>query len=182
MKFDAGLNDLKKKFDYKIIKNKAKMMLTTVKDYCTRRGVSRQFVYQYIKKGKFELIELPIYTDYEGIKVSVGIQKFLKVPPQYNVEKRAYWSGDVTDLEYAHALAIDSTSDKELQKHIAHFINLDAVDADGYKTYLLTTAYPINHPKRPLLDAAFENCKQLMLAEMSDIEQNLERLETSLRE
>ena len=31
------------------------MYITTVSEYCKKRGVSRQFVYEYIRKGKFEL-------------------------------------------------------------------------------------------------------------------------------
>jgi hypothetical protein len=49
----------------------------TVKDYCDARKVSRQYVYQEIKKGKFKTIELPVFTEYQGKRIEVGHQKFL---------------------------------------------------------------------------------------------------------
>ena len=54
-----------------------KNSVVTVKDYCDARKVSRQYVYQEIKKGKFKTIELPIFTEYQGKKIQVGHQKFL---------------------------------------------------------------------------------------------------------
>jgi hypothetical protein len=51
--------------------------VVTVKDYCDARKVSRQYVYQEIKKGKFKTIELPIFTEYQGKRIEVGHQKFL---------------------------------------------------------------------------------------------------------
>ncbi len=48
-----------------------------IKDYCNARKVSRQYVYQEIKKGKFKTVELPVFTEYNGKKINVGIQKFL---------------------------------------------------------------------------------------------------------
>lgn len=154
------------------------MTLTTVKDYCTHRGVSRQFVYEYIKKGKFEMLELPVFVELEGIKIGVGKQKFLKVPPQYLAEKKPYWSGDVSDSDYAHAMSKDATDDWELQKHLAHYLNLQTdIESEQYKNYLFETLFPIKHPKNALLTAAFNRCIQLMMAEMADLEQNVRRLE-----
>ncbi len=51
--------------------------VVTVKDYCKQQKVSRQYVNQEIKSGKFKTIELPIFTEYKGKKVAVGTQKFL---------------------------------------------------------------------------------------------------------
>lgn len=51
--------------------------VVTVKDYCKARQVSRQYVYQEIKSGKFKTVELPIFTEYKGKRVAVGTQKFL---------------------------------------------------------------------------------------------------------
>ena len=51
--------------------------VVSIKDYCDARKISRQYVYQEIKKGKFKTIELPIYVEYMGKKIEVGNQKFL---------------------------------------------------------------------------------------------------------
>ena len=58
-------------------------MLTTVANYCTERQVSRQFVYRYIREGKFKTVELPTYTRHNGQEVAVGIQKFLEIPEAF---------------------------------------------------------------------------------------------------
>ena len=52
--------------------------LQTVTEYCKDKNVSKQFVYEYIKKGKFELIELPLFVEFEGERIEVGTKKFLK--------------------------------------------------------------------------------------------------------
>ena len=156
------------------------MTLTTIKDYCTHRGVSRQFVYEYIKKGKFELLELPIFVNFDGSQIEVGKQKFLKVPPQYAAEKKPYWSGDVSDDDYSKAMAADATTDLELQKHLAHYLSLQTdTESELYKTYLFDTLYPTTHSKRILLDTAFKKCIELMMSEMADIEHQVRRLEKS---
>jgi hypothetical protein len=55
-------------------------MLITIADYCKKRNVSRQFVYEYIKLGKFKAHELAVYAEYEGTRIHVGIKKFIEVP------------------------------------------------------------------------------------------------------
>jgi hypothetical protein len=51
--------------------------IVTIKAYCDARKVSRQYVYQEIKSGKFKTVVLPIYADHNGKKIEVGSQKFL---------------------------------------------------------------------------------------------------------
>lgn len=58
-------------------------MLTTVANYCSERQVTRQFVYRYIREGKFKTIELPTYTRHNGQEVAVGVQKFLEIPDTF---------------------------------------------------------------------------------------------------
>lgn len=58
-------------------------MLTTVATYCTERQVTRQFVYRYIREGKFKTIELPTFTRHNGQEIKVGVQKFLEVPDAF---------------------------------------------------------------------------------------------------
>jgi hypothetical protein len=61
-------------------------MLTTIADYCQQRGVTKQFVYEYVRKQKFELIELPVFAEINGQKISGGTQKFLSVPEAFEPE------------------------------------------------------------------------------------------------
>jgi predicted DNA-binding protein YlxM (UPF0122 family) len=55
------------------------VQLITVTEYAKQRQVSKQFVYEYIKKGKLELIELPLFVEYEGAKQMVGTKKFVTI-------------------------------------------------------------------------------------------------------
>ena len=58
-------------------------MITTVANYCKTRGVSRQFVYQYIKKGKFKLIEVPKFIKINEEMIEMGTEKVLDVPDSH---------------------------------------------------------------------------------------------------
>jgi hypothetical protein len=58
-------------------------MLTTVATYCTERQVTRQFVYRYIREGKFKTVELPTFTRHNGQEIAIGVQKFLEVPDAF---------------------------------------------------------------------------------------------------
>ena len=58
-------------------------MITTIAAYCQQRGVTKQFVYEYVRKQKFEMIELPVFAEINGTKISGGTQKFLRVPEAF---------------------------------------------------------------------------------------------------
>jgi hypothetical protein len=55
-------------------------MITIISDYCQQRGVTKQFVYNYVRKEKFQLVELPVFTEVSGERINGGTQKFLQVP------------------------------------------------------------------------------------------------------
>jgi hypothetical protein len=145
------------------------MTLTTVKDYCTQRGVSRQFVYEYIRKGKFQLLTLPVFTEFNGIRVSVGNQKFINVPPQYLPLEE--------DAQYAKSIAERVTSDSELRTDIRHMFMLsDENEAVKFRREL-EKKYAVPHPKAKAFALAQKKIHQAMLAEMADLEINLTQLE-----
>ena len=50
-------------------------IIETVKHYATRNGISRQRAYI---KLKGQTIELPIFTEYNGVRYEVGKQLFVK--------------------------------------------------------------------------------------------------------
>jgi hypothetical protein len=53
-------------------------MITTIPTYCKERGVTRQFVYAYIKSGKFKHFEMPVFIELNGDKITLGMQKVLE--------------------------------------------------------------------------------------------------------
>jgi hypothetical protein len=62
-------------------------MITTIPDYCKQRNVTRQFVYEYIKKGKFKHYEMPVFVESNGDKIMLGNQKVLEVPEEFAPKK-----------------------------------------------------------------------------------------------
>lgn len=58
-------------------------MITTIPDYCKKRHVTRQFVYEYIKKGKFKHFAMPTFVEINGDKIEIGMQKILEVPDEF---------------------------------------------------------------------------------------------------
>jgi hypothetical protein len=58
-------------------------MLTTVANYCAERKVTRQFVYKYIREGKFKAVELPTFTRHNGQEIAIGVQKFIEIPEAF---------------------------------------------------------------------------------------------------
>ena len=144
------------------------MQLITVKDYCAQKDVSRQFVYEYIKKGKFEVVELPVFVRFQGHELEVGKQKFLK-DPMTNQEKKAYWSGDVSDESYAIGLANDVTDNEEVRAVIQKMLLLDHDECVVFKKNVFEK-YPIGSDIREELDLAMDKCADLMSLEMADVE------------
>jgi hypothetical protein len=73
-------------------------MLMTIKQYCEARNVTKQFVGEYIKKGKIPSVELPVFAEYEGERIQVGSQKFVLeqgLPTSgMNDRQRAKWMSD----------------------------------------------------------------------------------------
>lgn len=67
----------------------------TIKQYCDARGVTKQYVGEYIKKGRIPSLDLPLFAEYEGMRIEVGTQKFVVVAPAPSAEmpprERAAW-------------------------------------------------------------------------------------------
>ncbi|MFZ4545599.1 MAG: hypothetical protein ACOYOA_16230 [Saprospiraceae bacterium] len=107
-------------------------MLTTVNEYCKQRGVSRQYVYEYVRKGKFILHELPLFAHCEGQYIEVGTHKVLEIPLQYTshykfIKDDAAFIQVLTENpileQYYCSILNEKNEDKrfELQKSFAHF-------------------------------------------------------------
>jgi hypothetical protein len=144
------------------------MQLVTIKDYCAQKDVSRQFVYEYIRKGKFEVLELPIFVNFEGHVLEVGTQKFLK-DPMTNQEKKAYWSTDTTDEEYDQGMANDSTENEAVRVIIKKMLSLKKEASADYKKSVFDM-YPLGTPMRLEIDKALDKCADIMWLEMGDLD------------
>jgi hypothetical protein len=104
-------------------------------------------------------------------------KRFNSIPSQYSIEKKAYWSGDVSDNDYALQLSKDSTNDIDIQKIIEAHLLLKTPEEKALNKQNLYNQFKTEHPKRSLLDAAFKKCMTIMMAELGDIEQQVSSLE-----
>lgn len=128
-------------------------MLITIADYCAQRNVSKQFVYEYIKKGKLTILELPTFIEFKGEKVQLGMQKMLEVPevlapkakdkkPLPPLDSKAdmgQFIEDITDVPFLQDFyrqlltSEDATEKKTLKKKM-----YEAIDASPNKDFLRT--------------------------------------------
>ena len=144
-------------------------MLTTIKEYCTIRGVSRQFVYKYIKLGKFQLIALPIYTELEGQRINIGTENFLKVPDGF----------EPPDLEIAHAqlLAFRATKDKELRQELEKLLLMeDDTEAEKYRVRLYAQYDRLENPKRQVFLDALKQIEKQFETDVRELQQSVKDL------
>lgn len=129
-------------------------MLITIADYCAQRNVSKQFVYEYIKKGKLTVLELPTFIEFKGEKVHLGMQKMLEVPellvpkakdkkPLPPLDSKAdmvSFIEDITDIPflqdfYRQFLTLeDAAEKKDLKKKM-----YETIDASPDKDFLRTS-------------------------------------------
>jgi hypothetical protein len=132
-------------------------MITTIADYAKARGVTRQFIYEYIQKGKFRHFELPIFIELDGKKIEVGSKKFLEVPDDFASKK--------TDMK---PIQIGGVYDSGLENLVSRLSD-DLYIQDMYREYL-TLPSPLdkkavkaqmcekidNHPERERLYKAID--------------------------
>jgi predicted mannosyl-3-phosphoglycerate phosphatase (HAD superfamily) len=101
-------------------------MITTVKEYCKMRGVTRQFVYEYVRKGKFELREMPAFVEVEGNKIVVGMEKVLIVPDAFTAKTNDKMSfSKLDDAAFVQYL----TDNSELQKFYSAYLKMKDKEA-----------------------------------------------------
>ena len=88
--------------------------MVTVAEYCKLRGVTRQFVSEYIKKGKIQAVELPLFAEYQGKRLSAGRQIFVEPPGGPTLE--------MGDVERANWLASMAATDPGIRADIAKLV------------------------------------------------------------
>lgn len=100
-------------------------MITTVAAYCKERGVSRQFVYEYIKKGKFKLYETPKYIKVRDKYIEVGKEKVLETAPLDDKERARFYAMlkeiGISDTLLAHYKHIDTLTEPEQSEYITNY-------------------------------------------------------------
>jgi hypothetical protein len=145
-------------------------MITTIPTYCKERGVTRQFVYEYIKRGKFKHFEMPVFIELNGDKIELGMQKVLEVPDEFAPKKTdlsPITEGSVGDLEN---LIRRLTDEPEVQNFYRNYLTLPPeVDKKAVKTAMYAKIE--QHPKREKLRAAIDEANiRLMqhLVQMND--------------
>jgi hypothetical protein len=96
-------------------------MLTTVANYCAERNVTRQFVYKYIREGKFKSVELPTFARHNGQEITVGVQKFIEIPDAFaeKVITRQLLKADPDASENRLEFFVDYMTDSPILK--AHY-------------------------------------------------------------
>ncbi len=149
-------------------------MLMTVKEYCTIEGVSRQFVYKYIKLGKFQLVELPIYAEEGGNRFYMGTEKFLKVPEGFQPP----------DLDKAQVqlTVFRATKDSDIRKKLEHlFLLEDEDEAEAFRKKLFSEYDQPKHPKRTIFLDAIKQIEHNFKKELYALDNSVKRLENDVK-
>jgi hypothetical protein len=120
-------------------------MITTIPDYCKQRGITRQFVYAYIKSGKFKHYEMPTFVEINGEKIHIGLQKILEVPEEFAPKKtdlKPFTDNTIGDLD---ELLNRITDNAELKVMYRRFLSsVPSVDKKAAKAEMdaLIDAHP----------------------------------------
>jgi hypothetical protein len=146
-------------------------MVTTIADYCQNRGVTKQFVYEYVRKEKFELIDLPVFTEIDGQKIKGGTQKFLRVPESFEPDL------DFPNFDSATAFVDYLTDYPALaERNKAYFTLTDAADRAAFKEAMYADLATRPEAERTAFFEAQERLQQAMMAHMKGMQKNLKRL------
>lgn len=130
-------------------------MITTIPDYCKQRGVTRQFVYEYIKRGKFKHFEMPTFVEMNGEKIHIGVQKILEVPDEFAPKKsdlKPIIQDNIGELE---DLIQRLTDEPEIQNFYRYYLTLP-VNADKKAAKATMYATINQHPDCDRLHQALE--------------------------
>jgi hypothetical protein len=143
-------------------------MITTISDYCKKRNVTRQFVYEYIKKGKFKQFEMPTFVEINGDKIQIGMQKILEVPDQFAPKESdltPITEGGIGSLEDFLDRMTDIPELKELYRQ--HF-SMPA-NTDRKATIAEFHAYIDAHPDRERLRLAIDEVNIRLIQDMRKV-------------
>jgi septin family protein len=146
-------------------------MVTTISAYCQQRGVTKQFVYEYIRKKKFEYIELPIFTEVNGQRIDAGTQKFLSVPEAFEPEL------DFPVFDSAATFVDYLTDYPELaNRHKEYFKLTNPEEKAKYKAAMYADIESRPEAERKAFFEAQDRLNQAMLDHMSEMQKRLKRI------
>ena len=149
-------------------------MITTVKEYCKMRGVTRQFVYEYVRKGKFELKEMPAFVEFEGNKIVVGMEKVLIVPDTFmekSTDKLTFSKLD--DAAFVQYL----TDNQELQKFYSAYLNIKDKEARStFKKDMYDNINSRNEPEKTMLKQALDEANIKLMQRMVSMSNDMKKV------
>jgi hypothetical protein len=146
-------------------------MITTIADYCQQRGVTKQFVYEYVRKQKFEFIELPVFTEVGGQRISGGTQKFLQVPEAFEPEL------DFPTFDSAAAFVDYLTDYPELaQKNKTYFTLTNPEEKAAFKAAMYADLEKRPEAERAAFYEAQNRLTEAMMVHMKSMEKRLKRV------
>ncbi len=135
-------------------------MLMTIKAYCEERKVSRQYVHEYITKGRLKAVELPVFAEYGGQRIEVGRQKFVEPPPMPTSE--------MDDTQRANWLAAQATPDLGIRADLAKIL---LVKEDGKPLRAALDSYYADRPDAERVEyaAAKAKVRKLLFEEAAEL-------------
>jgi hypothetical protein len=146
-------------------------MITTIADYCQLRGVTKQFVYEYVRKEKFQLIELPVFAEIDGKKIEGGKQKFLKVPEAFEPDL------DFPSFDSAAAFVDYLTDYPELAERNKAFLTIkDPVEKAAFKKAMYEDIATRPEAERIAFFNAQEKLQEAMMSHMKLMEKKLKQI------
>ena len=146
-------------------------MLTTINNYCQQRGVTKQFVYEYVRKQKFELIELPVFAEVNGKKIEGGKQKFLSVPETFEPEL------DFPTFDSAAAFVDYLTDYPELaERNKAYFQLTNAEEKAAFKVAMYADLATRSETERTAFMEAQARLNEAIFNHMAEMQKRLKRV------
>jgi hypothetical protein len=143
-------------------------MITTIPDYCKKRNVTRQFVYEYIRKGKFKHFEMPTFIEINGDKIQIGMQKVLEVPDELApkaTDSNALTETTIGDLDDFLNRMTDMPELKELYRQAF----MSSPNGDKKSAKAAFDAHIEAHPDRDRFKSAMEEVNIRLIQDMKKL-------------
>jgi hypothetical protein len=144
-------------------------MITTIPEYCKQRNVTRQFVYEYIKKGKFKHYEMPVFVESNGDKIMLGNQKVLEVPDEFAPKKSDALTITEESLGNPESLINSVTDDPTLRNLYRDLIG-KMPDVDKLTAKNIFNAAIEQHPEKDCLKVEIDEANIRLMQHMVKME------------
>jgi hypothetical protein len=143
-------------------------MITTIPEYCKQRNVTRQFVYEYIKKGKFKHYDMPVFIESNGDKIMLGNQKVLEVPEEFAPKPSdalPFTDDAMNDRDYIVRQVTDNPILQDLYRELLFKIP----EGDKFAAKAAFDAAIESHPDRDALKVAVDEANIRLMQHMRKI-------------